>query len=322
MFFLTPCKKKEVVKYFITGGNGFIGSYLLHKLVNDKHAAEIHITLRKNSNTWRIASILDKINVHYIDLQDFDAVKRLLLTIQPNYLFNCAEVSKHTASFEKQSTFFLQSSQIALNLMEACKLINLTAFVHTCSSLIYENTTTSITEQSVINPICNKGLVKLTQRNIYKYYARQFDIPVRLARVFRAYGPMESRERLILTLFDASKNQNIIKLAAKDVVRDYIFINDLINGLLKMAYSPLPHGEEINLASGKSYNSFTIATIINNLVVQKINFSEEIYPAVAADRINCKVNINKAKKLLNWQPMIPVEEGLAQTYKWWKNYYG
>lgn len=305
-------------KYFITGASGFIGAGILNEVVKLKDT-EVHICLRKNSNKWRLKSNIDNIILHYLDLKDFPLLKETLIDVQPHYIFNCAEESSHTSKYSEQVEYYLNSNKLVFNLLEACKFIKPISIVHACSSTIYRHTPELITEKTPFLPISNKGLIKLAERNICSYYAHHFDIPIRLARIFRAYGPMEQYDRLINSILFAVKNKSILKLSSHDVVRDYIFIGDLVEGMLNMAHANLPNGEEVNFASGKSSNSYDIMAIIKDLTQEKVNISEDIYPKLPADRTHCMVDISKAKELLNWEPQTTIEEGLKRTYNWWES---
>jgi len=187
---------------------------------------------------------------------------------------------------------------------------------------MYEHTDGLISEKTAFQPISNKGLTKLSERNLCLYYAHNYDMPIRLARIFRAYGPKEEQDRLILSILLAAKNKTPIKLSSPEIVRDYTFIDDLVEGILKIAHTDLASGEEINIASGVPSNSSDIVLIIEDILRIKINISKEVYHKMPADRTNCMVDISKAKELLNWVPKTSMEEGLKQTYNWWETNYG
>jgi len=102
------------------------------------------------------------------------------------------------------------------------------------------------------------------------------------------------------------------------VQRDFIFIDDVANALLKMAKSKLRNGEVINLGTAKQYGNNDIVKTVEKILHKKLKVKMGKFPKRAWDTNYWVSNNQKAKKLLSWQPKFSLEEGLKKTIEWTK----
>ena len=106
------------MRVLITGATGFIGANLAHFFANEK--TDVHILLRESSNTWRINSILSKLNKHYCDLTDREKTKRVISEIRPNIILHLAMYGGY--SFQSDSLKIINTNYIGtVNLWRWCK---------------------------------------------------------------------------------------------------------------------------------------------------------------------------------------------------------
>ncbi|MFK7935749.1 MAG: NAD-dependent epimerase/dehydratase family protein [Saprospiraceae bacterium] len=311
--------KLPTTKYLVTGASGFIGTSVTMALASRK-GVDVHVIARKTSNLWRLDSYRTKIQIHYLDLTDTEAVNAVFTKVQPQHVINCAEPATHTKAAAEFIRQHQQSVAMMTNLLEAVRQFPVQSMVHLGSSMVYKPFTQPATEANEFSPISNKGLIKLTERNLCQFYAHHYQIPIRIARVFRAYGPFEQPKRLLFSLFRANEEQAAIRLSADNVVRNYTYIEDLVNGILLMSNANLTPGEEIILTGNSHHSAKEVAHLIESITQQRFTYHSDHFPPVAADRHYCQVDPTKAKQLLGWEATTSLNQGLRKTYAWWNKH--
>ena len=151
-------------------------------------------------------------------------------------------------------------------------------------------------------------------------YVRTRNTQVRIARIFNTYGPrMDVNDGRVISNFivQALKNEPITLYGTGDQTRSFCYVSDLVLGLWALATKELQTGEVINLGNP---NEMTIAEIALKIKTATDAISEFIKkPIELDDPSKRKPDISKAKELLNWEPQIPVEEGLTKTIDYFKS---
>lgn len=314
-------ERKDII---VTGGTGFIGSNLIRILISFN--ANVHLLIRNKSNLWRLEDIKKFIHIIKIDLLDLHALSKIIGKINPQYIFHFAFPSNDLlqSPFDFQRQLDLTSGHL-LNLLQSISSTqgNLKSFIHACSSTLYQwsEERYRLNENTPFDPYTLRGMLKLNERNICQYFSRNHGLPIKLARIFRAYGPWEINHKLIISALDAARNNNPIPLANNRYKRDYIFTNDLVKGILLLANSKLHPGTEMNFGSNSQFSAFEIVKILEEILEIEIPKTLNSYPKNPYDKGNFIADITFAKEMLNWQPKFSIREGLQITVDWYKEYY-
>ncbi|WP_422358878.1 NAD-dependent epimerase/dehydratase family protein [Reichenbachiella sp.] len=307
-------KKKNVL---ITGISGFIGSSIAKRLLD--HGVQVSGTIRASSQLDKLKEVENEIDFHVLDLENEKEVENLFQKVAPDYIIHAAQPSAY--DLDRSSALQHQlntTSKIAINLLESVRKHSPKRMVHCCGSAIYGRKNTSpFSENQELKADSARGLVKLQERNLMRYYAHKYDVPVTLARIFRAYGPWDSHKKLIIKSIKAIKNDASIPLSSAPFMRDFIFIDDLVEGIMRMCLSDLPNGTELNLGSGHQYSAKEIVEEIEKLMGKKMNTSEASFPANFLDKLAYQADLNHIAKVLNWKPRTSVTDGLRKTIDWY-----
>ncbi len=311
-------KEKKVI---ITGASGFIGSHLSIKM--ELLGARVYCLVRKKSNIHRLQSIINKVRIIEIDLLNPKDVELLISEIKPNYIFHFAIPShallKNTSDLQTQINV---TNGHLINLFQSIenKNIKLDSFIHACSGSVYKYDKHNfvLNESTLLSPNTLRGMLKLSQRNLCLFLGKSHKINVKLARIFRAYGPLETNKKLITKSLDSEKNNIPISLGNDKFKRDYIFIDDLIDGILKLALSNLPSGTEMNFGSNSQFSAYEIVSRIEGVLGRKIPKKLNAYPKNLYDQGDFIADCSLAKEKLGWYPMTSIEDGLRQTIDWYR----
>ncbi|WP_258101420.1 NAD-dependent epimerase/dehydratase family protein [Marinoscillum pacificum] len=320
MLFKTHFFNKTIL---VTGGTGFIGSNLVHRLVS--YGANVHVIVRTTSHLNRIEAVKSQINLIDVTGLSANLLTTKIIDLSPEYIFNLAQPAyKELISIDVFADQLRSTSSLLMTLLHAsCTSSNLRAFVHGCSSTIYHWNEESyiLSEKTILKPATERGLIKLNERNLCVFGAEVLNLPIRIARIFRAYGPRDHSYKLIIKVIECIMNNQPMSVTNDRYKRDYIYIEDLIDGLLLMAINKIENGCEVNFGSSKQYSAREIICLIESVIGKDLVKSGELKPSVY-DRGEYVADISKAEELLGWKNSRSIEKGLDETIKWYFEEYG
>jgi len=295
----------------VVGAGGFIGSHLARRLIADGY--DVHCLFHRN------ASRLPRAGVHHrAELGARDALHELMHSIRPRWVFNGAQISPYRVS---QAGFlasgFASAIQGMVNLLDGCRAVGVECLVQLCSSTVYADVGKQpMDETTALAPASARGLCKLTERNLCLHYASAGALDVRLGRIFRAFGPDDSPRKLIQTALKAQLTGLPVALPARPSRRDYVYVDDVVEALLRMAGRPLQPGVEINIGSGVERRPDEILDQLELITGRHIRRQLGSYQPDKLDRMHWRASTARAEQLLDWRPTVSLEEGLRRTVDW------
>lgn len=303
-------------KVLITGATGFIGANLVRRLL--KEGFEVHITTRKSSNKWRIDDVLSDVVDHELDLSDAEAVKNLISRMKPDIIFNLAIYGGYPAQSDTQK--IIETNFIgAVNLIDACESIDYECFVQVGSSSEYGRKKEKMCESLLLEPINAYGVSKAAASLYTQYIAKEHDKPIVIVRPFSPFGYFEQPTRLIPTLIKNCLSNQDPELASPSSVRDFIFVDDLIDAfMLVIKNANNIKGEIFNIARGEQKSVEEVAKLVISLTNPDLNpkFGRALPRSYDSDI--WIADISKAKNLLGWEPKTDMETGLRKTIEWFR----
>jgi len=303
-------------KVFVTGATGFIGANLVHRLL--KEGFEVHIGTRKSSNKWRIQDVLPDVVDHDFDLLDAYAVKNLLLRIKPNIICNLAIYGGYPNQLDTQkiiNTNFIGT----VNLLNACEDIDYDCFIQVGSSSEYGPKKEKMSENMLLEPTTTYGVSKAAASTYAQFIAKTKDKPIVVVRPFSPFGYFEEPTRLIPSLIKSCLENHNPELASPSAVRDFIFVEDLIDAFMLITQNVSKvKGEILNIGRGEQISVEEIAKIIISLTNLKLFPKFGMVKPRIYDSHIWLADISKIKKLLGWKPKTDIKTGLKKTIQWFK----
>jgi len=304
--------------FLITGASGFIGSVLLRRLVEQKQ--KVHLILRKESKTWRIADLLDKVTIHYSDLSKVTELVEIVKKAKPNIIYHLATNGAY--SYQKDANQIIGTNILGTwNLLQACNTVNYDLFVNTGSSSEYGSKQFAMRETDIVEPNSYYAVTKCAQTLLCSHIAKQEHRPIVTIRPFSVYGPYEEPKRFVPTLMNALMSNQEMNLVAPETARDQIYVEDMVDAYLKIDELKNNPGEYFNIGTGIQSTIKEMVDTAVKVTKKSAKFKWGTMEGRSWDTNNWVADISKARQLLKWTPKINLEQGLKLTWDWFqKNY--
>jgi nucleoside-diphosphate-sugar epimerase len=252
------------------------------------------------------------------DLVDRQQLQKSVKQICPQIIFHIAASGVSPAQKDRQS--ILNTNVLGtLNLLQATAQIAYERFVYTGSSLEYGVKNTPMKETDMLEPSTFFGMSKAAQTLLCQQFAKEHFQPIVVLRLFSVYGYWESPKRLVPTVIRAALRNQEIALTVPGYRRDFVFIEDVIEACLLAVKANISSGEIINVGSGQQWGNEDVADIVQTLVSDwKFQVNVGGYPAHRSDTPFWVSDIQKAKRLLGWEPRYTLKIGLEKTIAWFR----
>lgn len=312
---------RSIKRVLITGADGFIGSHLTRRLLQE--GLVVGIIEHQDCAFCRIEDVLDKIENHICDLRETSRVHKIIQDFRPDIIFHLA--AYYTVEHRSSEVHTLVETNVlgTLNLLEAAKVCGIDYLVNTSSSFVYGQKTHPTKEYESLDPLNLYALTKLQAEQACSFYARKYGLKAVTCRLFPPYGPEDNERKLIPHSIRSFLLGEPLKLTTGKQKWDYIHVSDIIEAYVKLLdVSHFKDEHEIfNIGTGKA---FSIREVIEK--IQQIMNVDEVpdwgaYPHRENEVMFLCGDIKKARNNLMWQPRITLEEGLESTVEWFIEYF-
>ena len=279
-------KDKKIV---VTGSSGMIGSNLIRKLLEDEGAKVIPfsrsegVDLRKKENIPAVENV--------------------------DIIYHLAAIMDVPYSFENPRDVISTNVMTTLNMLEVARE-NDSLFIYTSSYLYGTPEYLPIDEKHPIAPHNPYSQSKYLCEQLISGYVRDFDLKAIIVRPFNIYGPKLNEYFLIPTIISQLDSKEI-KLKNAVPKRDYLYVDDIIDLLIKIGKKMYTNFEVVNAGYGKSYSVRELAEMIisiansdANIVFENVTRKGEVLDVVA--------DISKAKNKYNWEPNVDLRTGIKK----------
>jgi len=305
-----------MTKVLVTGATGFVGACVTRRLVEAGY--DVHLFTRKASDRWRLTDLLGRVREHDVELRDRSSVEKAVRAISPRIICHLATYGGF-ASQQESTAIYEVNFLGTVNLLRACEQTGFDLFINTGSSSEYGIKSQPMRENDLLEPIGDYGVSKAAAALFCSAEAREKELPIVTLRLFSPYGPWDDPKRLIPYVIKSFLRGEAPSLSTPSSVRDYIFIDDVVDGYLRLIANPPVRGEIFNIGSGQQYTIGdvvgSIAALVNADAVPQWGaaLSQRKEPACwVADR-------SKAEQLLDWRPKTSLQAGMERTITWFRS---
>lgn len=290
-----------MTRIILLGSGGFIGKSLLPKLIMEGFSVKpmiFHNSINHPDEFY--GNILEPTILDSI-LDENDIVVNL--------------IGQYT---NNDSDFIDINIKGSLNLLNSCLKKNVKKIILISTINVYGNSLNkSSNEESELFPQTNYGLIKLLTEKLYYQFSKTYNLDVVILRMSNLYGPNKKAgyvSHLINSVVHPT--QSIVAYNNGNQLRDILFIDDAIDGIIKSIKKPLPGFNIFNISSGCKYAINELIKEIENVSNQKLNIT---YSAEIPDEICIWADNSKAKTVLDFNPIVSLHEGLKNTINYLKN---
>ena len=312
-------------KVLITGSDGFIGSHLTERLIEE--GFEVRAFVNYNSlNSWGWLDTidpkkLDQVEVISGDIRDPNGVRRALENV--NEVFHLAALIAIPFSYHSPDSYIDTNVKGTLNVLQAARDLNLDRVLITSTSEVYGTAKfIPITESHPRQPQSPYSASKIGADCIAESFYKSFDLPVTIVRPFNTYGPRQSARAVIPTIIMQLLNgSQKIELGDLKPTRDFLFVKDTVEGFIEIAKCADLIGEDVNIATESEISIGELAQSIINQINENAEIitdekrirpdKSEVYRLYGSNA--------KLKKYTSWNQKYSLQKGLFETIEWFKN---
>ncbi|MBF0338815.1 MAG: SDR family oxidoreductase [Nitrospirae bacterium] len=305
-------------RILVTGGAGFLGSHLCERLL----AAGNEVICLDNFYTGRKENIVHLMEDRYFEILRHDICFPLYVEVDEIYNLACPASPVHYQFDPVQTT--KTSVHGAINVLGLAKRLKIKILQASTSEVYGDPTVHPQTEDywGNVNPIGMRACYdegKRCAETLFFDYHRQHKMRVKVARIFNTYGPrmLQNDGRVVSNfIVQALRGQDITVYGKGQQTRSFCYVDDLVDGLIRLMNSPDDFTGPVNLGNP---GEFTILELARKVLEMTGASSRIIYgPLPPDDPTQRQPNITLARDVLNWQPLVSLDEGLAKTIAYFK----
>lgn len=324
------------MKYIVTGGAGFIGTNLVHHLINN-HEHEV-LTIDKLTyagNLENLAAVINHSNHKFakLDITNKEDMQTCINDFQPNVILHLAAESHVDRSIDNAATFVhtnIVGTQVLIDVAltywqqknpEHFKFIQISTDEVFGSILAPEK----FSEQSSYDPNSPYAASKASAELLIKAYHRTYGFPVIIANCSNNYGPYQYPEKLIpLCILNALEEKAIPIYGDGKQIRDWLYVTDHVTALEKIAQFGVI-GETYCIGGNNELTNIEVITTICSCLDKLLpRPQQQLYKDLityVADRPGhdrrYAINSHKIQTQLGWQPEVPFHQGIIKTINWY-----
>ena len=300
----------------ITGGSGFVGSYLCEKLINDGHKIIVIDNLLTGSRE-NINDLLDNENFSFIE---HDVQDHIEIEDKVDYVLHFASAASPKAYTEHPVNTLKAGSVGTINTLGLAKKHS-AEYLLASTSEVYGDPLISPQNEEYwgnVNPNGERSMYDEAKRfaeAAVATYSRSYGLKTKIVRIFNTYGPrMQLNDGRVVTNFivQALRNENITIYGDGTQTRSFSYVEDTVAGIISLINST-----EYDVFNIGNPNEMTVGKLAEKIIELTDSTSEIKYLELPNDDPKQrKPDITKAKTKLNWEPKVNLDEGLAKTITW------
>jgi UDP-glucose 4-epimerase len=308
-----------MASYLVTGGAGFIGSHLAEELIHRGHRVRVADSLitgkRRNLDHVSDVEFLEG------DLAEAAIAERAVQGM--DFVLHQAAIPSVPRSVKDPVASNRANIDASVSILVAARDAGVKRLVYAGSSSVYGDTPTLPKREDMPpNPLSPYALQKLVAEQYCQMFTRLYGFETVAIRYFNVFGPRQdpgSPYSGVISLFSTAllDGRQPVIYGDGGQTRDFTYVANVVDGVLRACDAPNVSGEMINVATGGRVSLNELLRTMNKIVGTNL---EPIYQDPrAGDVRDSQADISKAKRLLGYEPSVGLEEGLRKTLEWWRS---
>jgi nucleoside-diphosphate-sugar epimerase len=304
--------------YLVTGGAGFIGSHLAEELL--RRGERVRIV--DSFITGKRENLVHLPKAEFIegDLADVSVAKKAVAGM--DYVLHQAAIPSVPRSVEDPITSNRANIDSTLNVLVAARDAKVKRIVYAGSSSAYGNTPTLPKQEDMPNnPLSPYALQKLVGEQYLQMFTQLYGLETVTTRYFNVFGPRQdpsSPYSGVISVFSRAllENRSPTIYGDGEQTRDFTYIANVVDGVLRACTAQNVSGSVINVATGARISLNQLFRTLRDLIGSsaKVNYG----PVRSGDVKDSQADISRARKLLGYEPLVSFEEGLRRTVEWYR----
>lgn len=334
--------------FLVTGAAGFIGAALVQKLLRNGEDVvgidNLNSYYDRNLKTSRLSKIKTELykgswSFHQISIEEKNSLKKIFLDTNPKIVINLAAQAGVRYSLENPSSY-IQSNLVGFgNVLEECRENKVENLIYASSSSVYgANKNLPFSEKHSVNhPVSLYAATKRANELMAHTYSHLFGLPATGLRFFTVYGPWGRPDMAPMIFAKSILEGNPIKVFNYgEMLRDFTYIDDIVEGLFRCCYKPATSNECFNglnpdpATSEAPHRIFNIGNshpvnlmdfiklLEKNLKKEAIKKFESLQPG---DVVSTSADTSALKEWINFSPLTKLEDGVKHFTNWYIEYY-
>lgn len=329
-------------KYLVTGAAGFIGYYVVQKLLGE---GKVVVGLDNLNDYYDVSLKKTRLNLllgqanfsfHKVDISNKEVIEQIFLLHQFDYVIHLAAQAGVRYSIDHPDVY-IQSNIIGFfNILEACRYHSVKHLVYASSSSVYgSNEKVPFEETDVVDhPVSLYAATKKSNELMGHTYSHLYNIPSTGLRFFTVYGPMGRPDMAYFSFVDAYFKEQPIKIFNNgdfdhDLYRDFTYVDDIVEGIIKVTHTPpieiKPKHRVLNIGNNSPVKlmSFinTLEESLSNSLGRKIEFIKQFEPIKPGDVTKTYASTDRLSDLVGFKPNTSIKDGLQAFTDWYIEYY-
>lgn len=305
-------------RVLVTGGDGFIGSHLVDRLLAEGAAVRVLVHYTPSGRLGWLHGRENEVEILSGDIRDGERV--LQAVDGQDVVFHLAALIGIPYSYQSPESYVQTNVMGTYHVLNSSRRAGVERVVHTSTSEVYGTAlTVPIDESHPLQPQSPYSATKIGADMLALSFHSSFELPVAVVRPFNTYGPRQSTRAVIPSLLGQLYGEaERIRVGSVSPTRDFNYVTDTVSGFLAVATADRATGEVVNIGSGREISIGDLIELLFEVTGRRKGIvveDERIRPTGSeVHRLLC--DNTRAREWAGWKPEVSLEEGLRATADW------
>ena len=308
-------------KILITGGEGFIGSHLTERSLEEGADVRALVHYSPSGKVGWLEGVQADIEILQGDVRDGDRLMQACEGV--DMVFHLAALIGIPYSYVAPESYVQTNVHGTYNVLNAARRMDVGRVLVTSTSEVYGTASrVPIDEDHPLQPQSPYAATKVGADALAVSFHRSFETPVAIVRPFNTYGPRQSTRAVIpMIISQLYSDSPEVHLGTLTPTRDFNYVTDTAGGFIAISTSDRALGEVVNLGSGREISIGDLAELLKKVtgIDKPITTDDDRMRPAASEVQRLLCDSARARGWTGWEPQVSLEEGLARTAEWVRN---